>query len=333
MVSPFLLIMEKKVERKIFIGDVNPVELLGVNDSNLKFLKSRTSAQILVKGDEVQLRGNEEEVSLIERIILLLKEEIKKRGNIGEGEAKEIMKWELEHKTVNADSGEGNFIITPKKRIELKTPNQRKYIELIEKNDIVVAIGPAGTGKTFLAVAAAINFLRRNLVERIILTRPAVEAGESLGFLPGDFQEKINPYLTPLYDALYALLPPETIKRYIDTRVIEIAPLAYMRGRTFSDAFVILDEAQNSKAVQMKMFLTRLGPRSKLVLTGDITQIDLPAHETSGLVEIQKVLKGIEGIAFIYFTSEDVIRHGLVKEIVEAYERFEKAKNSKAEEE
>ncbi|MGB9824023.1 MAG: PhoH family protein [Candidatus Hydrothermia bacterium] len=319
----------EKIEKTIFIGDVNPVELLGVNDANLNFLRSKTNAQIIVRGDELKLKGPRDEVELIEKVIAILKQEIKKRGKVEEGEIRDLMKWEFEHKTFEKPETEGDFIITPKKKIELKTPNQREYIRLIEENDIVVAIGPAGTGKTFLAVAAAINFLRRNLVERIILTRPAVEAGESLGFLPGDFQEKINPYLTPLYDALYALLPPETIKRYIDTRVIEIAPLAYMRGRTFSDAFVILDEAQNSKAVQMKMFLTRLGPRSKLVLTGDITQIDLPNHETSGLVEIQNILKGIKGIAFIYFTSEDVIRHGLVKEIVEAYEKYEKGRNSK----
>lgn len=317
----------EKIEKVVFIGDINPVEFLGVNDANLNFLKSRTSTQIVVRGDELRLRGTPEEVELIERVINILKSEIKKRGKIDEGEVRDIMRWELEQQRREGEESR-DFIMTPKKRIELKTPNQKQYIKLIEENDIVVAIGPAGTGKTFLAVASAINFLRKNLVERIILTRPAVEAGESLGFLPGDFQEKINPYLTPLYDALYALLPPETIKKYIDTRVIEIAPLAYMRGRTFSDAFVILDEAQNSKAVQMKMFLTRLGPRSKLVLTGDITQIDLPGHETSGLVEIQSILKGVKGIAFIYFTAEDVIRHGLVKEIVDAYERFEKKINN-----
>ncbi len=314
-----------KIEKVIFIGDVNPVEFLGINDANINFLRSRTSAQIIVRGDELKLRGKPQEVDLIEKVIYVLKEEIKKRGRIEEGEVRDILKYEFERiNNPENEMEEKEYITTPKKRIELKTPNQKKYIKLIEENDVVVAIGPAGTGKTFLAVAQAINFLRRNLVERIILTRPAVEAGESLGFLPGDFQEKINPYLTPLYDALYALLPPETVKRYIDTRVIEIAPLAYMRGRTFSDAFVILDEAQNTKAVQMKMFLTRLGPRSKLVLTGDITQIDLPQNEVSGLVEIQHVLKGIKNIAFIYFNSEDVIRHGLVKEIVEAYEKFEK---------
>ncbi|HOP32069.1 MAG TPA: PhoH family protein [Candidatus Hydrothermia bacterium] len=321
----------EKVEKVIFIGDVNPVKFLGVNDANLNFLKSRTSTQIIVRGDELRLRGNPEEVELISKVIYILKNEIKKRGEMEDGEVKEMMKWGLEHGAEEMGDTK-DFIITPKKRIELKTPNQKEYIKLIDENDVVIAIGPAGTGKTYLAVASAINFLRKNLVERVILTRPAVEAGESLGFLPGDFQEKINPYLTPLYDALYALLTPETIKRYIDTRVIEIAPLAYMRGRTFSDAFVILDEAQNSKAVQMKMFLTRLGPRSKLVLTGDITQIDLPGNEASGLVEIQSVLKGVKGIAFIYFTAEDVVRHGLVKDIVNAYERFERKNHHSAQE-
>ncbi|HOK23088.1 MAG TPA: PhoH family protein [Candidatus Hydrothermia bacterium] len=321
----------EKVEKVIFIGDVNPVKFLGVNDANLNFLKSRTSTQIIVRGDELRLRGNPEEVELISKVIYILKNEIKKRGEIEDCEVKEMMKWGLEHGAEEMGDTK-DFIITPKRRIELKTPNQKEYIKLIDENDVVIAIGPAGTGKTYLAVASAINFLRKNLVERVILTRPAVEAGESLGFLPGDFQEKINPYLTPLYDALYALLTPETIKRYIDTRVIEIAPLAYMRGRTFSDAFVILDEAQNSKAVQMKMFLTRLGPRSKLVLTGDITQIDLPGNEASGLVEIQSVLKGVKGIAFIYFTAEDVVRHGLVKDIVNAYERFERKNHHSAQE-
>ncbi|HDL60324.1 MAG TPA: PhoH family protein, partial [candidate division WOR-3 bacterium] len=262
----------------------------------------------------------------IEKIILLLKEKIKKEGKLESQEVEELLHRETRKLR---PVGEEIVIVTPKRKIYPKTPNQRRYLELIEKNDIVVAIGPAGTGKTFLAVAAALKTLREGKVERLILTRPAVEAGESLGFLPGDFQEKINPYLTPLYDALYAMLPPDRVKRLIDTRVIEIAPLAYMRGRTFSDAFVILDEAQNTKAVQMKMFLTRLGPRSKLVLTGDITQIDLPYDENSGLVEIQRVLKDIPGIAFVYFGSEDVIRHKLVKNIVEAYERYNKTKKDK----
>lgn len=312
--------------KKIYIGDINVLELLGVQDANISVLKKKFPGKIVVRGDEIQIKGSKEEIELIEKIILLLKEKIKKEGKIESQEVEELLYRET---SKLRPVGEEIVIVTPKRKIYPKTPNQRKYLELIEKNDIVVAIGPAGTGKTFLAVAAALKTLREGKVERLILTRPAVEAGESLGFLPGDFQEKINPYLTPLYDALYAMLPPDRVKRLIDTRVIEIAPLAYMRGRTFSDAFVILDEAQNTKAVQMKMFLTRLGPRSKLVLTGDITQIDLPYDENSGLVEIQRVLKDIPGIAFVYFGSEDVIRHKLVKNIVEAYERYNKTKKDK----
>ena len=312
--------------KKIYIGDINVLELLGVQDANISVLKKKFPGKIVVRGDEIQIKGSKEEIELIEKIILLLKEKIKKEGKLESQEVEELLYRETGKLR---PVGEEIVIVTPKRKIYPKTPNQRKYLELIEKNDIVVAIGPAGTGKTFLAVAAALKNLREGKVERLILTRPAVEAGESLGFLPGDFQEKINPYLTPLYDALYAMLPPDRVKRLIDTRVIEIAPLAYMRGRTFSDAFVILDEAQNTKAVQMKMFLTRLGPRSKLVLTGDITQIDLPYDENSGLVEIQKVLKDIPGIAFIYFGAEDVIRHKLVKNIVEAYERYNKTKKEK----
>ena len=312
--------------KKIYIGDINVLELLGVQDANISVLKKKFPGKIVVRGDEIQIKGCKEEIELIEKIILLLKEKIKKEGKLESQEVEELLYRET---SKLRPIGEEIVIVTPKRKIYPKTPNQRKYLELIEKNDIVVAIGPAGTGKTFLAVAAALKTLREGKVERLILTRPAVEAGESLGFLPGDFQEKINPYLTPLYDALYAMLPPDRVKRLIDTRVIEIAPLAYMRGRTFSDAFVILDEAQNTKAVQMKMFLTRLGPRSKLVLTGDITQIDLPYDENSGLVEIQRVLKDIPGIAFVYFGSEDVIRHKLVKNIVEAYERYNKTKKDK----
>jgi len=312
--------------KKIYIGDINALELLGVQDANISVLKKKFPGKIVVRGEEIQIKGSKEEIELIEKIILLLKEKIKKEGKLESQEVEELLYRETGKLR---PVGEEIVIVTPKRKIYPKTPNQRKYLELIEKNDIVVAIGPAGTGKTFLAVAAALKNLREGKVERLILTRPAVEAGESLGFLPGDFQEKINPYLTPLYDALYAMLPPDRVKRLIDTRVIEIAPLAYMRGRTFSDAFVILDEAQNTKAVQMKMFLTRLGPRSKLVLTGDITQIDLPYDENSGLVEIQKVLKDIPGIAFIYFGAEDVIRHKLVKNIVEAYERYNKTKKEK----
>jgi phosphate starvation-inducible PhoH-like protein len=207
--------------------------------------------------------------------------------------------------------------------IRPKSAGQKKYVRLVKKNDIVFAVGPAGTGKTYLAVALAVASLKSNEAARIVLTRPAVEAGESLGFLPGDLKEKIDPYLRPLYDALDDMIAPDKLKGYLEKRIIEIAPLAYMRGRTLNNAFVILDEAQNASAMQMKMFLTRLGPNSRAIVTGDVTQIDLPNRAASGLVQIQQVLTGIDGIAFVYLDRNDVVRHRLVKDIIDAYERFQ----------
>jgi phosphate starvation-inducible PhoH-like protein len=209
--------------------------------------------------------------------------------------------------------------------IRPKTPGQEKYWRAVQKNDIVFAIGPAGTGKTYLAVAKAVESLHKKKVKRIILARPAVEAGENLGFLPGDLQEKVDPYLRPLYDALEDMMPQEQVRKALESRTIEIAPLAYMRGRTLSDAFVILDEAQNATALQMKMFLTRLGLNSRVVITGDKTQIDLPRREDSGLLQVERILQRIEGIALIYLTGKDVIRHRLVKDIIRAYARDEGA--------
>jgi phosphate starvation-inducible protein PhoH and related proteins len=206
-----------------------------------------------------------------------------------------------------------------KKLIGSKSEGQRLYLEAIADNDIVISIGPAGTGKTYLAVAAAVDALRKNRVKRIILARPAVEAGENLGFLPGDLQEKVDPYLRPLYDALEDIMPADWVRRAIEARTIEIAPLAYMRGRTLSDAFVILDEAQNATSAQMKMFLTRLGLNSRVVITGDKTQIDLPRRDDSGLLEVERILRGIDGIEFIYLDEVDVVRHRLVKDIIKAY--------------
>ena len=216
----------------------------------------------------------------------------------------------------------GSLTPAGKRRVAPKTVNQRRYLDAIEQNDIVFGIGPAGTGKTYLAMAQAVAFLVAKKVTRIILARPAVEAGEKLGFLPGDLQEKVNPYLRPLYDALYDMLDVERVARYIERGTIEIAPIAFMRGRTLNDSFVILDEAQNTTSEQMKMFLTRLGFGAKAVITGDITQIDLPLGRTSGLVEAMKVVSAIEGISFIYFDERDVVRHKLVQQIVKAYEKF-----------
>ncbi|MCK5456374.1 MAG: PhoH family protein, partial [Melioribacteraceae bacterium] len=222
------------------------------------------------------------------------------------------------------DDEEYNSIILYSKKdvIKAKTPTQVKYFESVKKNDICFAIGPAGTGKTYLAVAFAVSALKKGLVQRIVLARPAVEAGESLGFLPGDFREKIDPYLRPLYDALQDMLPSEKMRNYLESGIVEIVPLAFMRGRTLNNAYVILDEAQNSTAMQMKMFLTRLGPNSKAIITGDITQIDLPNKNQSGLIQVKEILKNIDGVDFIYFNRGDVVRHKLVQDIIHAYEKF-----------
>ncbi len=224
-----------------------------------------------------------------------------------------------------------NIPVSSKKRfIVPKTETQREYIEAIQKYDIVIGIGPAGTGKTYLAMAMAVNALLKKQVTRIVLARPAVEAGEKLGFLPGDIEEKVSPYLRPLYDALFDMMEPEKVAKYIERGVIEIAPLAFMRGRTLNDSFIILDEAQNTTSEQMKMYLTRLGFNSKTVITGDVTQIDLPAGKTSGLVEAERILKDIEGIKFVYFSERDVVRHRLVQEIIRAYERYERTEKQQA---
>ncbi len=320
---------EKALRVKIPLDDVDTKKFLGVNDRTLRFIKDKTGARVWLEGDDLFAEGSEKQIDLVRKLVGVLKSILVQRGFISEDDIRDIS--ELNEEDVSEHTKEDIFIDTPRRRVYPRTPNQIEYIKAIRMYDIVVGIGPAGTGKTYLAVALALEFLKRGKVEKIILTRPAVEAGESLGFLPGDLEEKINPYLTPLYDALYSMMGYERVRALVQRRILEIAPLAYMRGRTFHDAFVILDEAQNTKAVQMKMFLTRLGLRSKLVLTGDITQIDLPDEGHSGLVEIQRVLRGIKGIKFVYFGKEDVIRHRLVKDIVEAYEKFQSEKNKKVE--
>jgi phosphate starvation-inducible PhoH-like protein len=292
------------MEIRIIVPEEKLLEVFGAYDERLKELKRMfPSVKISARGSELRLRGSESDVEMVrEKIIRMIE-----GGDIYDGE--------------EPYDEEGDVIVTFKKKIKPLTENQRLYIRMIEENDIVFAVGPAGTGKTFLAVAMAVKYLREGKIERIILTRPAVEAGESLGYLPGTYEEKVYPYLIPLYDALFSMIPYDRVKRMMEARIVEVAPLAYMRGRTLSDAFIILDEAQNTKAVQMKMFLTRIGPRSKVVITGDVTQIDLPKHEKSGLTEAINILQGIEGIAFVFFDKEDVSRHRIVKSIIEAYEK------------
>jgi len=292
------------MEIRIIVPEEKLLEVFGAYDERLKELKRMfPSVKISARGSELRLRGSESDVEMVREKIMRMIE----GGDIYYGE--------------EPYDEEDDVIVTFKKKIKPLTENQKLYIRMIEENDIVFAVGPAGTGKTFLAVAMAVKYLREGKIERIILTRPAVEAGESLGYLPGTYEEKVYPYLIPLYDALFSMIPYDRVKRMMEARIVEVAPLAYMRGRTLSDAFIILDEAQNTKAVQMKMFLTRIGPRSKVVITGDVTQIDLPKHEKSGLTEAISILQGIEGIAFVFFDKEDVSRHRIVKSIIEAYER------------
>ena len=290
--------------------------LAGVNDANLIELQRQTGIRVALRGDTLTLVGPADAVeratSVAQRMI-----DAAKQGTVLD--ADDVLRMSMDG--AREPTGSDNRIVLPgiRKIIQPKTPGQAEYLGLIAENDIVVGIGPAGTGKTYLAVAAAVDALSRKRVRRIVLARPAVEAGESLGFLPGDMQAKVDPYLRPLYDALEDMMPVERMQKALETRTIEIAPLAYMRGRTLADAFVILDEAQNATAAQMKMFLTRLGVNSKTMITGDKTQIDLPKREESGLMQIERILTGIDGIAFHYLNETDVIRHRLVREIIKAY--------------
>jgi phosphate starvation-inducible protein PhoH and related proteins len=295
--------------------------LAGVNDANLVELARLSGARVALRGDQLSVSGPTESVDRAVAVANRMIELARQREPVTPDDVLRLHEGEGRNGSIESDNGEGLRIALPgvRKVIVPKTPGQSEYLSKIMETDIVVGIGPAGTGKTYLAVAAGVDALVRKRVRRIVLARPAVEAGESLGFLPGDMQAKVDPYLRPLYDALDAMMPPERIQRALETRTIEIAPLAFMRGRTLADAFVILDEAQNATTLQMKMFLTRLGVNSKIVITGDKTQIDLPRREESGLMQIERILSGIDGIAFHYFDETDVVRHRLVRDIIRAY--------------
>ena len=302
------------------------IALMGHQDEHLKFFEEEFAADLVVRGTEVKIQGNVREVEALSR--LLREFQFLYRQGVAVTDHK--IKYGLEL----AKGGEldklhdlfGDVVVTTirGKQIKPKTLGQKAYIEAVRRHDITIAAGPAGTGKTFLAVALAVQALKSKQVEKIILTRPAVEAGEKLGFLPGDLQEKVDPYLRPLYDGLYETLGMETVQKYMERQIIEVAPLAYMRGRTLDDAFVILDEAQNTTPAQMKMFLTRLGFGSKMVVNGDMTQVDLPIHQRSGLADSLAILKDIPGVTQIFFTDVDVVRHPVVGRIIRAYERAEK---------
>jgi len=293
--------------------------LAGVNDGNLVELSRLCGVRVALRGDAMSITGPSELVSRAVEIGRRMVDRARQRTELSPDDVLRLSEDDGGDANGNG-MGDGRIALPGmRKLIQAKTTGQAEYLAKIGENDIVVGIGPAGTGKTFLAMAAAVDALVKKRVKRIILARPAVEAGESLGFLPGDMQAKVDPYLRPLYDALDEMMPQERVQKALETRVIEIAPLAFMRGRTLSDAFVILDEAQNATTMQMKMFLTRLGVNSQIVITGDKTQIDLPKREESGLMQVERILPGIDGIAFHYFTDVDVVRHRLVRDIIKAY--------------
>ena len=304
------------------------VSLFGSFDENIKYIEKKYSVSVVCRGAEMKISGEAENVSLAVRAVNGLLDLINKGESLNEQNVRYVTSlvdegYEDQLKSMNGDC----ICMTTKGRpVKPKTLGQEKYVQAIRDNTIVIGVGPAGTGKTYLAVAMAVSAFRAKEVNRIILTRPAVEAGEKLGFLPGDLQQKVDPYLRPLYDALFDMLGAENFQRYQERGNIEVAPFAYMRGRTLDDSFIILDEAQNTTTEQMKMFLTRLGFNSKMVVTGDITQIDLPDGKRSGLVEITKILKNVEDIKTVRFSEKDVVRHKLVQDIIKAYEKYEEAK-------
>ena len=338
---------ENNVEHRLDAEGADQQMLAGINDLNLQELAKASGCRVILRGDHLILSG---EVNDVERCVPVAQRLIDFAKTGQDFDADDVRREyamvsgrgprRADGAVAAAADGEGAAVTKHrdneqvvlaglKKLIGSRSEGQATYLESIKNNDIVISIGPAGTGKTYLAVAAAVDALRKNRVKRIILARPAVEAGENLGFLPGDLQEKVDPYLRPLYDALEDIMPSDWVKRSLESRTIEIAPLAYMRGRTLADAFVILDEAQNATNAQMKMFLTRLGLNSKVVITGDKTQIDLPRKDDSGLLQVEQILKGIDGIDIIYLDARDVVRHRLVKEIIHAYNKSDEEKGNK----
>ncbi|HYT68699.1 MAG TPA: PhoH family protein [Vicinamibacterales bacterium] len=310
--------------RKVQIPEEGAESLFGTFDENLKQLESQFGVRIRTTGSELIVEGDAPDVARAEKVLDQLSSLIRGGYRLGKGDAKTAAQLVAQDDNVELSE---YFLrsatkTSGKRQVVPKSITQKKYLEAIEQYDIVFGIGPAGTGKTYLAMAQAVSFLLAKRVSRIVLARPAVEAGEKLGFLPGDLQEKVNPYLRPLYDALYDMIEMDRAERLLERGTIEVAPIAFMRGRTLNDAFVILDEAQNTTSEQMKMFLTRLGFGSKAVITGDITQIDLPTGRQSGLTEAMKVVGNVEGIAFVHFDERDVVRHSLVQQIVKAYEAY-----------
>lgn len=321
-----LFILSSMIEKRISIGNIDPIDFYGINNAKFITLKEFfPKLKITARGDEIIIQGEESDIDVLVAKINALLEHYNKYNMLTIANLKRII---LEDEIVEDPEDPASIIVFGNngKTIRARTANQRKLVELAKTNDLLFATGPAGSGKTYTAIALAVKALRNKEVKRIILSRPAVEAGESLGFLPGDMKEKVDPYLQPLYDALSDMIPPKKLTEYLETEIIQIAPLAYMRGRTLNDAFVILDEAQNTTKNQLKMFLTRMGINAKFVITGDMSQIDLPRRSDSGLIHASKLLQGIRGIAFVEFDTSDIVRHRLVKEIVNAYNNEEKTK-------
>ena len=312
-------------ETIINLETVNPLEFFGVNNGKLDILKKKFPLlKILSRGTQVKLSGSPEQITSAKEKIELIIQYLERNGHMSENYFEQILGGDDAETIDNFVDRNPNDILVfgPNgKTVRARTQNQKKMVSSIDRNDVLFAIGPAGTGKTYTAVALAVRALKNKQVKKIILTRPAVEAGESLGFLPGDLKEKIDPYLRPLYDALDDMIPADKLGYYMSTRTIEIAPLAYMRGRTLDNAFIILDEAQNATDLQIKMFLTRIGANAKAIITGDITQIDLPKHQRSGLEKAVRILRNIDGITHIELDEDDVVRHRLVKAIIRAYEK------------
>lgn len=326
----FTIRCSKLAEATIQINAVDPIVIYGVNDSKLEKLRAYfPKLKLIARGDIIRIIGDSEEIARFETTINTFISHFNKYGSLTEANIDNLMSGDQNGEAPETESKDvlvhGNHGLI----VRARTPGQVRMVEACTKNDMMFAVGPAGTGKTYTAVALAVRALRNREVRKIVLTRPAVEAGENLGFLPGDLKEKLDPYLQPLYDALHEMIPADKLKNYIENNIIQIAPLAFMRGRTLDNAFVILDEAQNATESQLKMFLTRMGPSAKFVITGDVTQIDLPRNQPSGLLQAMRLLKTTEGIEFVMLDSRDVIRHKLVKKLIEAYDNASNERTDK----
>jgi len=309
------------MKKTITLKGVDLQTLLGVADTHVRLLNDTFSTDILVRGNEIKLDGQKDDVEMVHEIIHEMIQTLSRKGVLTKKDVHQLIKMTRSENGHKEDVPDDVIHYGRKGAIVPRTSGQKNYVGMVNNNDIVFSVGPAGTGKTFIAVAFAVAALENHDVTRIILCRPAVEAGESLGFLPGDLRDKVDPYLTPLYDALNEMVPINKLKLILNKNIIEVIPLAYMRGRTLNNAFLILDEAQNSTLMQMKMFLTRLGVNSKAIITGDITQIDLPKNSDSGLIDVLNVLKGVDGIGFVELNENDVVRHKLVRDIIKAYDK------------